>query len=133
MTKTRTQAFEELAAEVDNGRGGTLAYTAPNGMWKNVHDQIMFILENYPEPETVADTARKPVLLTKVNGGDLWVFPEDVLRVEDARAMVPGYSSTTVYLRDGSERLLMPLTAAKAVETLWPGTTNKPNTDKEKS
>lgn len=55
MTKTRTQALRDLAADMDNARYGSTAYTAPNGMRKNAHDQIMFILENYPETEPATE------------------------------------------------------------------------------
>jgi hypothetical protein len=63
----------------------------------------------------------RPVLLQKNNGeGDLWVFPEDVLRVEDIRALLSEYSKTVIYFRDGTTRNLKPLTAAEAIATLWP-------------
>lgn len=69
--------------------------------------------------------SEKPVLLQKIDGeGDLWVYPEDVLRVEDTRAMLSGYSKTVIYFRDGSSRHLKPLTAAETIATLWPEPTD---------
>jgi hypothetical protein len=36
-----------LAKDFDAAEGGTLAYTSPNGLRKNAHDQLMYIAENY--------------------------------------------------------------------------------------
>jgi hypothetical protein len=36
-----------LATDFDSAEGGTLAYTSPNGLRKNAHDQLMYIAENY--------------------------------------------------------------------------------------
>jgi hypothetical protein len=36
-----------LAKDFDAAEGGTLAYTSPNGLRKNAHDQLMYIVENY--------------------------------------------------------------------------------------
>ena len=72
--------------------------------------------------------SERPILLKKNNGGDLWVYPEDVLRIEDTRALLSEYHKTVIYLRDGSYRNLPPLTAAEAVAKLWPEPTDTPTT-----
>lgn len=62
----------------------------------------------------------KPILLTKENGDPLWVFPRDVLRVEDNSALLSEYSYTAIYFRDGQYRRLKRHTAREVIELLWP-------------
>lgn len=68
----------------------------------------------------MAEEVGKPVHFTKQGGGDIWIRPEDVRRVEDRNALFDEYSQTVILLKDGLSIIMPRRTGAAIIAKLWP-------------
>lgn len=64
--------------------------------------------------------AVKPVHFVKQSGADVWIRPDNVLRVEDHNALFDEYSHTTILCVDGYKIIMNKRTAAEIAAKLWP-------------